>query len=122
MNRERLQRLIEAVENQPDNLFDIESWGRHGECGTIVCAFGAYILANPHRGLSLRSYVFDHQLMRVVRDGRSSNGLIETMIEFDICKEEARYLFCCDGHDDLSKSAVISRIRAFMAKEEASNQ
>ena len=53
MNISRLLKVIEAIEEVAPQLFEMRCWARKTECGTVGCAAGIYILANPDCGLRL---------------------------------------------------------------------
>lgn len=95
MNIERLQHLIQILENVPAEKFDLSKW----KCGTTACAIG-WACSDPsfnEQGLRMThfSHLGEHTLYcPILRFGnRKEEGWDAVTQFFDITREQADYLF-----------------------------
>lgn len=105
IQKDRFRKLIAAVENAPDERFDMGVWFLPTPCGTTACAAGHYVLANPGCGLKLA--------IGAVLDEQGLEGSRALATHFGIDRDEAVDLFVPD--DDTSRQEVLARLRAFAA-------
>ena len=102
MNVERFNKLIEAVQNVPATVeFDMSTYlcVTH-ECGTVACAVGSYVLANPDCGLPVDFFVI----------GKVAD-------HFDITCQEVCRLFLSGYYNGDAKPVrdrVLRRLRTFV--------
>jgi hypothetical protein len=51
--KEKFKALMKAVEDQPDELFNMDYFGIKEECGTACCALGAFAQSEAGKSLGL---------------------------------------------------------------------
>lgn len=109
MNRERMQWLIEAVQNAPRGKLDMTNW-----CGTAQCASG-WLCADPRAKMAG---------LHTSPEGPYFAGeyMVRALQKFlDISLEEARYIFIpveyksdMEGKIKIPKREVLSHIKHVM--------
>lgn len=112
-NRTRLIKLIEAVNDTPMKLFNMEFWACKTECGTVGCAVGRYILANPKCGLRLYWLCGGEGGAGVRRKHQYGMNAVASHFQIDIC--QADRLFCSSYYKNPTKANVLRRFRSFVA-------
>jgi hypothetical protein len=116
MNIERLKKCLEAVENLPDVQFDMRNWKREDSCGTVYCAAGAYVAANPDCGLEFCKIEIEFGWAIQKRGGTNLCASIVILADhFDISRKESFTLFNGANYMGLvTKEMVAERIRNFI--------
>ena len=102
-NLERLRKVVAALENTPDERFDLVIWMRETDCGTVGCAVGHYVSQNPHCGLRFEQ----------LSDGKIFKST-DVMDHFGLRWIEKEKLFDPGTYRDRSRQCVIERIRTFI--------
>lgn len=117
MNIERMERLALAVENTPDEKFDMSNWQLKSPCGTIGCAVGSYIASNPDCGLLI---AFDNEVFReignVVTPSKDVLPFAFIASHFGISESDSDYLFDRKSYSVPSRKFVLERVRGFIKK------
>jgi len=108
MNAERFKKLIEVVEQVPEERFKMKDWVTQDECGTVGCACGWYAISQPERFVIYPKSRSVHR-----RDEVGAIGFSDWASEFEIEDEDARRLFDPDEYDSHSKRDVLVRLREF---------
>lgn len=93
MNIERMEKVIQALESLPDERLDMGVWRRETECGTVCCAAGAYIMANPDADLVLVPYGPPHDVRYSLSDRQGRWVWDAISLHFDIDERVANDLF-----------------------------
>lgn len=113
MNKERLLKVVSALENAPVDTFHISAWGaKRNGCKSVFCAVGHYVKANPDSRLHLTWFDFEATLF-----GDGDCNFEAAATEFGLTKEGALWLFSGASYPlgiKTRKCDVIARIRAFV--------
>lgn len=106
---DRLRDVVRAVENAPGGEFDMTRWA----CGTSACAVGWYCIANPGCGLYLdMTCETDWEVM-----SQTESNWDAVKVHFGLDIKQAGHLFGSYKRsvEELSRTAVLRRLRAFIA-------
>ena len=137
MNRERLQRLAELLDNVNPRLFDMDHWARHVgrdgtdfhdsdkiECRTAACAVG-WAASDPwfrEQGLTLKKGFHSHDHDGYYWSPAFADFLNAGAVEafFDLEYDEANHLFIGSEYNKnevVTPAIVAARIREFISAQ-----
>lgn len=131
MNKDRLLKLAEFLEQLPSESFDfssfVDSYDQEKECGSVCCAIGWMPKVFPDLCQWKKFTGFSFSI-DIVTIGSNHTGFFAAQEIFDIDDDASSYLFCprADYDDNdvrLPETAsavdVANRIREFVANEGA---
>lgn len=128
MNKERLQAVIDAIENQSKKenfVFKMSTWAQIN-CNTSACAIGCYCLANPDSELKLVedgsfTQIINGSEIRVIEMSPRYNNMLQwpgIAAYFDISEDDAVKLF---GNFHRSAEEEIDIIKTYINVSKESN-
>lgn len=112
MNKERLLRVVDALEKASPESFNLGVWAETEGCLTVACAVGHYVLANPNCGLALGWFGDTATLF-----GHNDANFEAAAAEFEITKDECLRLFSGSEYPHGSftrKCDIVARILEFV--------
>lgn len=106
MNRERFLDLIDILENKvTDKQFDIGTFYRESECGTVACAAGWLAIYHPEYFKPMAQFVMPAPI------GRNIDPFEALAEYFDIDVSKSLDLFGSFSYITCTKDEVIKRIK-----------
>lgn len=148
MNKERLQHLVEVLEEvakQPETRFDLASWffpttsinfeerfnnippsetlSIPHKCGAVACACGYAGLDPQFRAEGFKTLP-NGLILYSTEEGRDYKGWTAVEAFFDLWDDTAQYLFCSDAYmakETKDVKTVIARLREFIETRRVPN-
>lgn len=115
MNKERLQKVADAVRKIKPYQFALQDWAVETDCGIVGCAIGHYCLQNPEADLKLEPIIDSRQYDLIYLNYRDTKAACRY---FDIDPEQLYFLFVDTFYPAVTTpEAVANRIIHFIRED-----